>query len=405
MCFKITTFNWIMPYSLSVSRCDGSVCSFTQLPFHFFLAVLESVCFGAIEHVWEIKWGIYFSVSRGCCVSSQHPMPSWPTPLIKKPLLALVSLSKAPPFISVFSLARACVRVHVCLRENVGWMDVTVFKREVGGLTCPRQLVLLHLWGHFLCWKYREMRVCTVPFLTMNSSHTFKWLGCWHYSYISCEICLKEWCDFLCGPQLPVHLSSLCWMILHKHREKKRSINAVQMRADLIHPTHYITAWLKYSDPLFDSFVLRFQSIPSEELVRPTSLPRAPPTCAPQKPWFICERFMWLCFLGGGGRLWKGALHSHCLPWSLLFERKIKREISDTVCVWTFVLFSLWIILWRKNKFKVLDFWGTVLKLLCANAGSVLISVAVLFKPALICTDCQINESSFPQTLIYTEIE
>lgn len=56
------------------------------------------------------KVGIYFSVNRGSCVSRQLPMPSWPMPLIKKPLLALVSLSKSPS-------SHLCV--SVCVRGSL----------------------------------------------------------------------------------------------------------------------------------------------------------------------------------------------------------------------------------------------------------------------------------------------
>ncbi len=81
------------------------------------------------------KVGIYFSVSRGRCVSSQRPMPSWPAPLIKKPLLALVGLSKSPsPHLCVF--LSACV--HACLREHVGCIDITEIELKKKNRTCAQ---------------------------------------------------------------------------------------------------------------------------------------------------------------------------------------------------------------------------------------------------------------------------
>lgn len=94
------------------------------------------------------KVGIYFSVSRSCCVSSQRPMPSWPTLLIKKPLLALVSLSKSPS-------PHLCEPEHVCacLSIHVGWIGIT----ETGRKICSRPLLLQCLYLHILDHNYAQM--------------------------------------------------------------------------------------------------------------------------------------------------------------------------------------------------------------------------------------------------------
>lgn len=74
------------------------------------------------------KVGIYFSVNRSSCISRQLPMPSWPMPLIKKPLLALVSLSKSPSsHLCVSVCARGSLPKRTCQLNGYHWDQKGVF--------------------------------------------------------------------------------------------------------------------------------------------------------------------------------------------------------------------------------------------------------------------------------------
>lgn len=96
-------------------------------------------------YVWN-KVGICFfsTVSRGRCVSSRRPVPTWPHAADQKPLLASGQLVRRPlPIVCVCvcvsSLWSVCV--HTSLREHVGWMDV-LDMRGGRGKNGPHKCVL-----------------------------------------------------------------------------------------------------------------------------------------------------------------------------------------------------------------------------------------------------------------------
>lgn len=74
----------------------GSVLEFFQSYICCFFCCFRISLFWCSRTYVRNKVGIYFSVSRSCCISSQRPMPSWTVPQIVKPLLALVSMSESP---------------------------------------------------------------------------------------------------------------------------------------------------------------------------------------------------------------------------------------------------------------------------------------------------------------------
>lgn len=87
----------------SKNNTGNKVSSKTWISFGIFSIIhLPFFCCFRVSLFWcsrtyvRNKVGIYFSVSRSCCISSQRPMPSWTVPQIVKPLLALVSMSESP---------------------------------------------------------------------------------------------------------------------------------------------------------------------------------------------------------------------------------------------------------------------------------------------------------------------
>lgn len=97
------------------------------------------------------KVGIYFSVNRGSCVSRQLPMPSWPMPLIKKPLLALVSLSKSPS-------SHLCVSVCVWIPSEANMSTKWIPLRR-GGVQHNFVFVFMffNLYSYIFNHKYAQL--------------------------------------------------------------------------------------------------------------------------------------------------------------------------------------------------------------------------------------------------------
>lgn len=105
------------------------------------------------------KVGIYFSVNRGSCVSRQLPMPSWPMPLIKKPLLALVSLSKSPSsHLCVSVCVRGSLPKRTCQLNGYHWD---------GGVQHNFVFVFMffNLYSYILNHKYAQLEWCCLFFL------------------------------------------------------------------------------------------------------------------------------------------------------------------------------------------------------------------------------------------------
>lgn len=104
------------------------------------------------------KVGIYFSVNRGSCVSRQLPMPSWPMPLIKKPLLALVSLSKSPSsHLCVSVCVRGSLPKRTCQLNGYHWD---------GGVQHNFVFVFMffNLYSYILNHKYAQLEWCCLFF-------------------------------------------------------------------------------------------------------------------------------------------------------------------------------------------------------------------------------------------------
>lgn len=104
------------------------------------------------------KVGIYFSVNRGSCVSRQLPMPSWPMPLIKKPLLALVSLSKSPS-------SHLCVSVCVWIPSEANMSTKWIPLRR-GGVQHNFVFVFMffNLYSYIFNHKYAQLEWCCLFF-------------------------------------------------------------------------------------------------------------------------------------------------------------------------------------------------------------------------------------------------
>lgn len=147
-----------MPQFLSIFL---EICPFAQLSFLPFKEK-KKICIQFILCNWTYVWnkvGICVCVSQGRCVSSQRPMPTWPTPLIKKPLLALVSLSTKPSPLLCGSPECVCA----CWSEGTCGLDR---RHREGGGVCSR-LLLLHT--HVLDGKNAEMLEGAAPFLSIKS--------------------------------------------------------------------------------------------------------------------------------------------------------------------------------------------------------------------------------------------
>lgn len=122
----LTGYKITIPRHASVSQYRFGICPFTHLPFLICFLFWGQFILCNWTYVWN-KVGICFSVSRGCCISSQRPMPTWPAPLIKKPLLALVSLSTSPSL----HLCGFPERVRACWSEGTCGLDRRHRKKHV----------------------------------------------------------------------------------------------------------------------------------------------------------------------------------------------------------------------------------------------------------------------------------
>lgn len=145
----MSVYLWIIIYT-TVTQAVPLALLFWCCCFFFFLC--NSTYVGN-------KVGIYFSVNRGSCVSRQLPMPSWPMPLIKKPLLALVSLSKSPSsHLCVSVCVRGSLPKRTCQLNGYHWD---------GGVQHNFVFVFMffNLYSYILNHKYAQLEWCCLFFL------------------------------------------------------------------------------------------------------------------------------------------------------------------------------------------------------------------------------------------------
>ena len=113
--------------------------------FVLFVRVLGSVCFCAIEHMWEIKWGLFLCKSGLLHKQSAAHAQLAHTTDQKAPAGLGQLVKKAPPLVAVFSWALC---VNAGLEEHVGRRDVSETGRKRNGFQTAAVALLIFTY----CW-------------------------------------------------------------------------------------------------------------------------------------------------------------------------------------------------------------------------------------------------------------